>query len=134
MNLRQLTDQGVSVALGSDIGGGTSLSPFRTMATAYKIQALQQRRLHPVELFYLATLGGAEALSLESETGNFIPGKSADFVVLKPHRNRLLSERLMRDSDLIVRLFATIVHGDDRLTDEVFIGGKCVFSANQVSL
>ena len=35
-------------------------------------------------LLYLATRAGAEALGLEGEAGDFGPGKSADFVYLRP--------------------------------------------------
>jgi guanine deaminase len=33
---------------------------------------------------HLATLGSAEALSLDHRIGNFLPGKEAHFVVLDP--------------------------------------------------
>ncbi len=36
----------------------------------------------PKLVFYLATLGGAKALSLDKHIGNFAPGKDADFVVV----------------------------------------------------
>lgn len=129
MHFESLRHAGVTVALGSDIGAGTSLSPFRTMTAAYKVQALHQNPhipLHPVELLRLATLDGADALGLGHETGSLTKGKSADFVVLKPHRNRLLSERFKRESDPLIRLFATIIHGDDRLVDSAYVRGKCL--------
>jgi guanine deaminase len=128
MHLELLRSEGVNLALGSDIGGGTSLSPFRTMDAAYKIQALQHAPLHPVELFYLATLGGATSLCLDKETGSLAKNKKADFVVLNPHRNRLLSERFSRDTDPLIRMFATVIHGDDRLINSVYVDGKCILS------
>ena len=126
MNHDQLKSAGVTIGLGSDIGGGTSLSPFRTMASAYKTQVLQNSTIHPLELFYLATLGGAKSLCLENDTGSFAVGKSADFSVLNPHQHRLLSERFRRDQDPIIRLFATIIHGDDRIVESVYVRGKCL--------
>ncbi len=38
---RALEDAGAAVSLASDVGGGTSLSMLRTMADAYKVQALR---------------------------------------------------------------------------------------------
>jgi guanine deaminase len=40
--------------------------------------------LNPAKLLYLATRAGAEALGLAHETGDFEPGKAADFVYLRP--------------------------------------------------
>jgi guanine deaminase len=51
-----LQDAGVAVTLASDVGGGTSLSPLRTMAEAYKVQALQGLRMTAWKLLYSATL------------------------------------------------------------------------------
>ena len=54
---------------GSDVGGGTSLSMLRTMADAYKVQALAGERLTAWKALHAATRGAAEALGLEREIG-----------------------------------------------------------------
>ena len=58
------------VSLASDVGGGTSLSMFATMAEAYKVTQLRGHSLAPAQAFYLATLGSARALHLEDRMGN----------------------------------------------------------------
>ncbi|MFX8930170.1 amidohydrolase family protein, partial [Acinetobacter baumannii] len=71
---------GIRVGIGSDVGGGTSLSLLANLADAYKIQQLRGTSLDPFQALYLATLGGARALDLDGLVGNFLPGREADFV------------------------------------------------------
>lgn len=108
--------------LGTDIGAGTSFSLFQTMNEAHKVQRLRNQVIHPLDLFYTATLGGAEALALDAETGNFTPGKSADFQILSPTSHRLLEERWHGPS--MEKLSALIHHADDRLVKEVYVKGR----------
>ena len=67
----------VDVALGTDVGAGTSLSMLATMNEAYKVAALRGTHVRAVKAFYLATLGAARALGLEDSD----PG-----AVLRPTR------------------------------------------------
>jgi guanine deaminase len=46
--------------------------------------------MHPAELLFLGTLGGARALDMEERFGNFDVGKEADFVVIDPSRTPAL--------------------------------------------
>jgi guanine deaminase len=81
-DLRAMREAGVRCGLGTDVGGGTSLSLLRTASEAYKVLHLQEQALPAMRALYLATLGAAEALCLEDKIGNFQQGKEADFVVL----------------------------------------------------
>lgn len=99
---------GIPVALGTDIGAGTHFSVWQEAGESYKIQQLQGVTLNAAQLLYFATLGGAQALRLEHETGNFAPGKSADFFVLDPSGNGYLVERLRRCESLEDRLFCLL--------------------------
>jgi guanine deaminase len=76
--------EGICFALGSDVGAGTSLSMLDTAGDAYLTSALQGNPLYPAELFYLITLGGAQALNLDTQLGNFAVGKEADFIEIAP--------------------------------------------------
>ena len=40
--------------------------------------------MHPAEMLFTGTLGGARALDMENRFGNFDLGKEADFVVVDP--------------------------------------------------
>jgi guanine deaminase len=113
-DLRRLRQQQVRVGLGTDVGGGTSLSLLKTMREAYKVLHLQQQPLPPARALYLATLGAAEALYLEDRIGNFETGKEADFIVLDPRGTSISAHRTELASSLAELLFALIVLGDDR--------------------
>ncbi|MDV2994115.1 MAG: Guanine deaminase [Chroococcidiopsis sp. SAG 2025] len=121
----------VKVGLGTDVGGGTSLSLLRTANEAYKIAQLRQQKLSPFQALFLATLGGAKALKLEDKIGNFDPGKEADFIVLDPRATPLMA---FRNSDatptsleeLAERIFTLVIMGDDRAIHATYIMGGLV--------
>ncbi|MBI4902816.1 MAG: guanine deaminase [Acidobacteria bacterium] len=77
---------GVRFALGTDVGGGTGFSLLKEGLQAYLLQRLapEPYLLRPDQLLYLATRAGAEAMGLQEETGDFRPGKSADYVYIRP--------------------------------------------------
>ncbi|HEV7922299.1 MAG TPA: guanine deaminase [Thermoanaerobaculia bacterium] len=124
--LHRILDAGVVVGLGSDIGAGTTPSLFTAMADAYKVQQVQSVSLSPFHLWYLATLGGACALSLDAETGSLEAGKSADFLVLDIQATPLLAMRGGRATSMEDLLAAFIFIGDDRAVREAYIGGQRV--------
>ena len=74
---------GVRIALGSDVGAGTTLSMLTVMRSMAHAQGSS---LHPFVPLYHATLGGAVALGLEDETGSLQTGKSADFITVAVDR------------------------------------------------
>jgi guanine deaminase len=124
--LHRVLAAGVIVGLGSDIGAGTTPSLFNAMADAYKVQQVQNVSLSPFHLWYLATLGGARALTLDSETGSLEAGKSADFLVLDLEATPLLAMRTGRASSLEDLLAGLIFMGDDRAVERSFIAGRAV--------
>lgn len=124
--LHHTLDAGVGVGLGTDIGAGTTPSMFTAMADAYKVQQVQGVSLSPFHLWYLATLGGARALSLDTESGSIESGKSADFLVLDLHATPLVSMRSDRASSIEDLLAGLIFMGDDRVVKTRFIAGRQV--------
>jgi len=122
-DLRRLRKLAVRVGLGTDVGGGTSLSLLKTMREAYKVMHLQQQPLPPGRALYLATLGGAEALYLDDRIGNFAVGKEADFIVLDPQGTTLSAHRTALAGSLGELLFALIVLGDDRNIAATYLQG-----------
>lgn len=122
--LHHVLDSGVIVGLGTDIGAGTTPSMFTAMADAYKVQQVQGVSLSPFELWFLATLGGAGALSLDTESGSLEAGKSADFLVLNLHATPLISLRSDRAANIEDLLAGLIFMGDDRLVQSAYIAGR----------
>ena len=123
-DLRRLRNESIRVGLGTDVGGGTSLSLLKTMREAYKVLHLQNQPLPPARAMYLATLGAAEALYLDTEIGNFRAGKDADFVVLDPGATTITRHRTATAETLEEILFALIVLGDDRNIAATYLRGK----------
>ena len=122
--LHHVLESGVIVGLGTDIGAGTTPSMFTAMADAYKVQQVQNVSLSPFELWYLATLGGARALSLDDETGSLESGKSADFLVLDLQATPLISMRSERAANIEDLLAGLIFMGDDRIVQSAYIAGR----------
>lgn len=127
-NLKAAEKHDVNVGLGTDVGAGTSFSMLQTMNEAYKTQQLRGDKLNPFKSFYLATLGGADALDLTDKIGNFDAGKEADFVVLDYSATELLKLRIEQCSSLAERLFALSILGDDRTVKATYSYGECVHS------
>ncbi len=130
-NLKRTADLGARICLASDIGAGTGLSPWQTMLECYKVQALQGHRLTADELLYRATLAGAESLGLDGTCGSLEVGKDADFIVVNPSRNRLLSERIAVTETPAERLFACMAYGDDRIIEETYVAGQRLYAQSK---
>lgn len=116
---------GFRYGLASDVGGGTSFSPFHTMLAAYHVGREGQTKpglsLPPGQLWWQHTAGAARALGLEGVIGNLQPGCEADFVVLDPAATPLLARKTAQAASLDELLFAMIVLGDDRLVERAVI-------------
>jgi len=119
-----LSAAGYRIGLATDTGGGSSFSMLRTMASAYEVAQLRHRPLHPAELLWLATGGSARAMRLEDKVGNIAPGMEADLVVLNLASTPEIAQRATRAEDIWEAVFPTIMMGDDRAIESVWINGQ----------
>ncbi|MFV9064876.1 guanine deaminase [Serratia fonticola] len=126
-NLPNAWRKKVRVGMGTDIGAGTTFNMLQTLNEAYKIMQLQGYRLSAYEAFYLATLGGADALGLADTIGNFNLGKEADFVVLEPTATPLQQLRYDNSKTLMDKLFVMMTLGDDRSIYRTYVDGRLVY-------
>lgn len=116
---------GVAVSVATDVGGGTSLCLPRTLAEAYKVQALQGRRISAWAALHAATRGAAEALRVDGEIGSLEPGRLADVVAwdwaggaVGRHR-----DAIARAQDLHARVFAWMTLADERQVAATWVAG-----------
>ncbi|NQY61324.1 guanine deaminase [Cognatishimia sp.] len=119
-----LKSKGISVGLATDTGGGSSFSMLRTMAAAYEIGQLRHTPLHAAQLLWLATQGSAKTLHLEDKIGNVKAGLEADLVVLNLASTDAISQRVDNANEFWESVFPTIMMGDDRAIEAVWINGK----------
>jgi len=113
-----------AVSLASDVGGGTSLSMLRTMADAYRVQALRGVRLSAFKALHTATLGAARALRLEREIGRLEPGCLADITLWDWAVGPVATARDALARDLHERLFAWMMLGDERNLVTTLVAGR----------
>jgi guanine deaminase len=120
---------GVRCALGTDVGGGTGFGMLKEGLQAYLLQRLAPdgMLLDAGHLLYLATLAGAEALGLNSETGDFRSGKSADCVYLRPPADSPLAAVLEREQSPERVLAAIFTLAGAESVREVRVEGSIVY-------
>jgi guanine deaminase len=120
---RAMNEAGASVSLATDVGGGTSLSMIRTMADAYKVQALAGQRLTAWVALHAATRGAAQALHLGNEIGGFEPGQTADVCVWDWAAEPVAQRRMEVANTLHERAFAFMTLADDRNLVAAYVAG-----------
>ncbi|WP_296425435.1 guanine deaminase [Yoonia sp.] len=119
-----LATAGLCIGLATDTGGGSSFSMLRTMAAAYEIGQLRGAALHPAQLMWLATEGSAKALHMSGEIGHLGAGGMADIVILDLASTPAIAQRSARADDIWDAVFPTIMMGDDRAVQDVWIAGR----------
>jgi guanine deaminase len=120
MPAAKVESAGIEYGLGTDVGAGTSMSIFAEMRHADYTQL--ESGVSPEHAFYLATLGGAKVLSMESEIGNFEVGKFADFCVVDVAG----IDPAFRLSDLSTDevLSLLMYRGDGQAIDATYVAGE----------
>jgi guanine deaminase len=119
---------GVRVALGTDVGAGTGFGILKEALQSYLMQRVLSDGvlLSPPQLLYLATRAGAAALGLESETGDFTPGKSADLVRWLPPEGTPLAAAVKQAESPDQMLAALLAQGGAESVCEVRVQGRVV--------
>ena len=118
-----LRTRGITCAVATDIGGGTSYSMLQTMNEGYKVLALNGQKLHPYRAFYWITLGNAKALQSEDKIGTLDVGSEADIVVLDASATPAMALRMETCETLAEELFILQIMADDRSIAETYVAG-----------
>jgi cytosine/adenosine deaminase-related metal-dependent hydrolase len=114
--LKKILEKGIPVSLGTDsLFSNKSLNLLDELKFAKKIHPEVESK----DLFYMATRGGAKALSFGGVTGTLEPGSYADFTVFKIGGNRILNEGNIYDAVISLKK-------SDILS--VAIGGNVVYN------
>ncbi len=124
--LRRHIERGVRVALGTDVGAGTSFSLLREGLQSYFMQALlgaDGLPLTSAHMLWLATGAGAAALALDGQVGDLSVGTQFDAVWVGPDPGSTLDvvlEHAADADDALAKVFALAGPSDVR---GVWVGG-----------
>lgn len=130
-DVQKLLNYGIKVGLGTDISGGPSPSIRKVMKSALDVSVHlsfgkeDYKPLNYFDVFYLATLGGAEALGMENKIGNFLVGKEFDALIIDMDLENAETDYLVECTPMEL-LQKFIYCGDDRNIVNVFVAGKNV--------
>ncbi|GJQ66035.1 hypothetical protein Trydic_g4125 [Trypoxylus dichotomus] len=130
-DIRRIQKYNINIGLGTDVSGGASPSIINAMRSAITTSihvSMRQENYLPLtyeDVFYLATLGGAKALSLADKIGNFQVGKEFDALVVDMKAANSSADYF--DNCTPMELLQKFVFlGDDRNVRTVFVDGKQV--------
>lgn len=132
LNVLEVLKHEVKIGLGTDVAGGYSSSMLDAIRRAVMVSntlsftKINERSLTLKEVFRLATLGGSQALGLDTDIGNFEVGKEFDALLINPKASDSPIDLFHGDfvGDAFIQKFLYL--GDDRNIEEVYVGGKQV--------
>lgn len=135
MPWKRTVASGVNIAAGTDFGGGDEFLIPRVLGDAFKVHISEPGddgvSMHPAEMLFLGTLGGARALDMEERFGNFDVGKEADFVVVDPSATPALAASInygVRSEDPALAreqtLFALLMGLRETSIADVYVQGR----------
>ncbi|MGS0686307.1 amidohydrolase family protein [Nakamurella sp. GG22] len=135
MPWKKTVASGVTISVGTDFGGGDEWLIPQVLADAFKVHISEPGdagiSLHPAQLLFLGTVGGARALDMEDRIGNLDAGREADFLVVDPrawppldgainHGARTDDPELARDQTL----FGLLMSMREPAITEVYVQGR----------
>jgi len=124
MRVNDAHQKNVKVGMGTDISGGFSPSIYRNMQQAImssqtlKDSGNDQARISAANAFYLATIGGANALHIQ--TGQIKPGYKADLQIVQDQYFDISSNQ---PQEIFERL---VYHTNKENIKQVYVSGKLV--------
>ncbi|CAH0551553.1 unnamed protein product [Brassicogethes aeneus] len=130
-DVKRLVSNGIKVGLGTDVSGGPSPSIIQAMRSAIQTSihiSHSKEDYDPLtycDVFYLATLGGAEALSLQNKIGNFEEGKDFDALIIDADVEDSAADYFV-DCNCLELLQKFVFLADNRNIQQVYVSGKQV--------
>lgn len=129
--------RGIKVGLGTDSGGGYSISMLNamrhSMIASFARDFLDTRdgaaAVSLEEVFHMATVGGAQVVGFGDEIGDFQQGKQFDAILVDINDDRRGTTAPLEDSDTLRTILEKfIMTGDDRNIAKVYVAGRLVRS------
>ena len=130
MRLRRMMDQGVTLALGSDVGGGNTLFMPQVIASAIQVSKMvakeypDEEKLRLSEAFWLATKSGG---SFFGDAGSFEKGYDADLLVIE-------TPEYIADKSAEERLEWFIYNGAKDDIRQVYVAGQRIQPTDWIPL
>lgn len=156
-DVKRLIENNVRVGLGTDVSGGNRISILDSMRsaldTSHHLNFMKKQNVcgtgrvlenseknskyEPLDYkqgIFLATLGGAQALSMDDKIGNFIVGKDFDALLIDTYAGatdkfdlpKTLTANLTDEEKFQQLLQKFIYVGDDRNITKVYVSGRQV--------
>ncbi len=128
---------GVRVALGSDVGAGTSPALLHEALQAYLTQAglgPEGEPLTTAHLLWLLTRAGADAIGLGDEVGDLRPGRAADLVLIEPPPGSALAAVLEHAEGPDAVLGACLALAREGAVVETWVQGAVVHRRSDVGI
>jgi guanine deaminase len=128
---------GVRVALGTDVGAGTSLAPLHEALQAYLTQAAlgpEGEPLTAAHLLWLLTRAGADAIGLGDEVGDLCAGRAADLVLIEPPPGSALAAVLAHAEGPDAVLGACLALAREGCVAETWVQGAAVHRRSDVGI
>ncbi|XP_050451815.1 guanine deaminase [Cataglyphis hispanica] len=130
-DVRRLKAKNIKLGLGTDVAGGSSYSMQDEMRSVLHVSTCLSLMKHDYvplnykEVFHMATLGGAKALSIDDKVGNLVSGKEFDALIIDLNaKNSRLDN--FREYTLEENFQRFIHSGDDRNIVSVYVRGRKV--------
>jgi len=120
---------GVSFGIGCDVGAGSGFSLLNESLRAYETQMLRDDgyRLSPKHLLYLSGAAGAQVMGLAERIGDFLPGKEADFVLIRPPEGSTLGAVLEQTESCEAALGALFTLAREESIAATYVAGRRIY-------
>lgn len=156
-DVKRLIENRVRVGLGTDVSGGNRICVLDSLRSALDVShhinfmkkqdvcgtgkvnenSEENSKYEPLNYkqgFFLATLGGAQALSLDKTVGNFAVGKDFDALLINTYAGptdkfelpKVLTDALSEEEKFQQLLQKFIYTGDDRNIAKTYVKGRQV--------
>ncbi|XP_060597774.1 guanine deaminase-like, partial [Ruditapes philippinarum] len=141
LDVQNLLKHGIQVGLGTDVSGGyhpSIIDAIRVAVHVSNAHAITSTNgytpLSMRDAFKLATLGGAQALSIDKKVGNFEVGKEFDALIINLDIENTHVDVFEEDTldDCLDKFLYT---GDDRNIEAIYVAGRKIldFGLKQTS-